>query len=129
MKKTYSVASVLLFLISITIQAQSGINSVNSTEVASLIQKNKKLVILDVRTPSEYAQGHLANSINIDVNQPDVKDRLEKLDKNASYLVYCRTKNRSGVVANYMIQNGFTSVYQMMDGITGWNMNNLPVER
>lgn len=102
---------------------------VNSTDVAALLSKDPNVVVLDVRTAGEFNQGHIKGAINIDINQPDALNRINKLDKKASYLVYCRTKNRSGVAVNNMEQNGYKSIYQMMDGMNGWNMNGLPVEK
>jgi rhodanese-related sulfurtransferase len=126
--RLYLLAALLLMLGGCTANSQ-GIKPINSTEVSELLQANKSLIILDVRTPEEYAQGHIKGAVNLDVHQPDAMDKIDKLDKNATYLVYCRTKNRSGVVANHMNDSGFKTVYQMMDGITGWNANLLPVEK
>jgi rhodanese-related sulfurtransferase len=117
----------LLLLTTFFANAQ-GIKQINSPEAKTLLQQNNKIVVLDVRTPGEFVQGHIANAVNIDVNQSDAIERINKLDKNATYLVYCRTKNRSGVVVNYMIQNGFKVVYQIVDGIAGLSQNNLLVK-
>jgi len=117
----------LLLLTVLSLNAQ-GIKQINSPEAKILLQQNNKIVVLDVRTPGEFVQGHIANAVNIDVNQSDAIERINKLDKNATYLVYCRTKNRSGVVVNYMIQNGFKVVYQIVDGIAGLSQNNLLVK-
>jgi rhodanese-related sulfurtransferase len=87
------------------------------------------LIVLDVRTTDEFASGHIKGAINIDIHQPDAKDQINKLDHNAKYIVYCRTKNRSGIVVTHMLQNGFKNIYQMMDGIVGWNQNNLPLSK
>lgn len=125
MKKSFLLTGWTL-LIALSLNAQS-VKTINSTDVGALLQKNNKIVVLDVRTPGEFNSGHLKGAINIDLHQSDALNRISKLDKNATYLVYCRTKNRSGVVVNNMIQNGFKDVYQMMDGMVGWNQNNLPV--
>ena len=61
-----------------------------------------------------------------------VVDKLyveDKLNKNAKYIVHCRTNHRSGIAVNHMIQNGFKNIYQMMDGWSGWSMNNLTVQK
>lgn len=103
------------------------VRPINSDEALSLLKNNKKVVVLDVRTPGEFAQGHIKNAINIDVNSADAKSRIDALDKNVLYMVYCRTKNRSGVVTNYMLQNGFKNIYQVVDGIAGLAQQNLLV--
>lgn len=122
------IAGLVLILTACSGSAQNRIE-VNSTQVQNMLRNDSKLVVLDVRTPGEFVQGHIKGAVNIDVNQTDAQERINKLDKNATYIVYCRTKNRSGVVVNHMAQNGFRKVYQMMDGITGWNMNGLPLEK
>lgn len=102
---------------------------VTSIEVDKLIKSNQKFIILDVRTPGEFQQGHLKGAINLDINSPETKPTIEKMDRDASYIVYCRTKNRSGVITNFMMESGFKNVWQMTDGIVGWNANNLPLEK
>jgi rhodanese-related sulfurtransferase len=92
-------------------------------------QVERTTYLLDVRTPEEFAQGHLKGAKNIDIRQPDFYSRVDKLDKNQTYLVYCRTNHRSGVAVEYMSQHGFQKLYQMMDGFPGWAGNNLPAEK
>jgi rhodanese-related sulfurtransferase len=116
--KILPVAISLFLLSSMALHSQSPVE-VNSSEVSDMIKKDKNLVILDVRTAEEYAEGHIQGAINMDMHQPGMLDNINKLQKNATYIVYCRTKNRSGIVVNNMLQNGFKNMYQMMDGITG----------
>ena len=118
---------ILLFNISIGVYSQS-ITRVVSNDVGKLLKNNPEMVVLDVRTPMEFNQGHVKGAINIDISQPNFYDKILKLDKEKTYLVYCRTHNRSGAAVNYMSQNGFKNLYQMTDGISGWNMNHLVLE-
>jgi phage shock protein E len=130
MKRTTLLPGLLVILTTIMACSQDmNIKTLDSKEAYQLIQNDNKLVILDVRTPGEFAQGHVNGALNIDFHQAGSLDQINKMDKNATYLVYCRTKNRSGVVVQSMSQNGFKNVIQMMDGITGWNQNQLPVEK
>lgn len=115
-------------LITSKIYAQEKID-VTSKEVNSMVQKDNRFVVLDVRTPGEFSQGHIKGAVNIDINQPDALEKIGKLDKNATYIVYCRTKNRSGVAVNYMMKNDFSKIFHMTDGMVGWNQSKLPVER
>lgn len=78
------------------------------------------VVILDVRTPEEFATGHLPGAINIDVEAPDFTDQLATLDKNATYAVYCHSGNRSAVAMNDMAGEGFTDLADLAGGITAW---------
>jgi rhodanese-related sulfurtransferase len=83
-------------------------------------------VILDVRTPSEFAAGHLAGAIMIDFNAGNFRAEVDKLDKNKRYLVYCRTDNRSGQAVALMKDLGFKEVYDMTGGITAWTAAGYP---
>lgn len=66
--------------------------------------------IIDVRTPAEFAEGHVAGATNIDVSAPDFEQRLAGLDPEASYVVYCRSGSRSADAAARMRDAGFTDV-------------------
>ena len=69
-----------------------------------------KTVILDVRTPEEYSEVRVQGSMNIDWNGPDFEGKVSKLDKSASYKVYCRSGNRSGRAMELMKTLGFQDV-------------------
>lgn len=117
---------VLLFSSLTVINAQKKVE-VNSKEVNTMVQKDKKLIVLDVRTADEFKEGHLKGAINIDIRQPDALSKIDKLDHNAKYIVHCRTNHRSQIAVEHMVQSGFKTVYQMMDGFSGWNENKLPL--
>ncbi|MEI8271620.1 MAG: rhodanese-like domain-containing protein [Paludibacter sp.] len=101
----------------------------SSPEIKEVLKKNKAIVILDVRTAEEFAMGHLKGAQNIDIRQNDAFSKLDKLNHNAKYLVYCRTNHRSGMAVDYMMQKGFKNVYQLMDGFPGWAANNFAYEK
>jgi rhodanese-related sulfurtransferase len=99
-------------------------------EANSLIQKNKNnrnFVILDVRTPAEFRDGHVAGAINIDYHAPTFKEQLSGLDKTKVYLLYCRTARRSRATLEMMRELGFQEVYHMLGGIVGWQAAGLPI--
>ena len=68
------------------------------------------LVLLDVRTPDEFATGHLQGATNIDVEDPSFADQIAALDKDAHYVVYCRSGRRSAIAVQTMKDAGFTDV-------------------
>ncbi len=88
-------------------KAAGGVRTVGAAEAVKLIDSR---TVIDVRTPSEYAAGHLAGAQNIDVEAADFGTRIAALDKNAPYLVYCRSGRRSAIAAEQMKQAGFTDV-------------------
>lgn len=77
----------------------------------------KEAIILDVRTQREFDYGHLENAIIIDIYQKSFKDEVNKLDKNKTYYVYCKTGIRSRNAVNYMMQSGFKNVCNLEGGI------------
>ena len=67
-------------------------------------------VVIDVRTPAEYASGHLEGATNIDVEASTFSSKIAKLDKNTSYFVYCHSGNRAGQAITAMKAIGFTNL-------------------
>ena len=103
--------------------ASQGIHDISVAEAYALIQENKAnpdFKIIDIRTPEEYAAGHLEDSTLIDYYAENFKAELGKLDRVKSYLIYCRTANRSGQARDIMKGMGFLSVYNMEGGIVAW---------
>ncbi len=79
--------------------------------------KQSGVVVVDVRTPSEYGAGHVDGAINIDVEGAAFDAEIAKLDKNATYAVYCHSGRRSGLATDAMAKAGFTHVYNLQGGI------------
>lgn len=75
-----------------------------------LAEAKDKLIYIDVRTPQEFASGHVEGALNIDVSSPDFIAKIEKLDKSENYKVYCRSGRRSGIALQQMQQLKFKSV-------------------
>lgn len=95
-----------------------------------IVTKNDiKNVILDVRTLQEFQAGHIKNSIMLDFYKPDFTQKLSKLNKTKTYLIYCRSGNRTGQTLKIMKKLGFTSVYNLKYGINDWNRNGFKLVR
>ena len=86
----------------------------------STAMKTPGTIVLDVRTPAEYASGHLPQAQNIDIEGSDFATRIAALDKNATYAVYCHSGNRSGAALEQMAAADFTHVYDLAGGIGAW---------
>ncbi|MEO8108348.1 MAG: rhodanese-like domain-containing protein [Actinomycetes bacterium] len=87
---------------------------------AQRIVDDGNAVILDVRTPDEFAAGHLQGAININVESSDFDAKVAGLDESAETLVYCQTGNRSGVATDQMAELGFTDMSDLQGGIEAW---------
>jgi rhodanese-related sulfurtransferase len=100
-------------------------------EAYDLVQENKDnpdFVILDVRTSEEFAAEHIENAVNINLNGPNFREAVNQLDKNKTYVVYCRTGVRAAEAAAIMKELGFKNVYDM-GGIEAWKEAGYPTVR
>ncbi len=95
-----------------------GYGDITIEQAKSLIESKPSLIILDVRTQEEYDSDHIEGAILIPVDE--LENRLDELSKNDELLVYCQTGNRSTNAVNILQANGFTKIFHMNDGITGW---------
>jgi rhodanese-related sulfurtransferase len=85
------------------------------------------VVVLDVRTGGEYAAGHIANAINIDVEGMTFDGDIKSLDKDAKYAVYCQSGRRSVNAIKKLQDAGFTNLFNLKNGILDWQGAGLPV--
>jgi len=85
------------------------------------------VTVLDVRTPEEFAAGHIDGAINIPVEYPDYLDRIGQLDPNATYAVYCRSGNRSQPAVAGLASIGINGVYELESGTIGWSSEGQPL--
>lgn len=101
------------------------LQTVDVTQFSELANESGATVI-DVRTPEEYSSGHITNAVNSDFsNQAQFEQYLNSLDKNARYLIYCRSGNRSGQALKLMEEKGFTHVSNLSGGIIAWQSANM----
>jgi len=125
----------LLFLISIALtfcKSESQSTTSNKTsaivseklsvpEFAQKLKDTPNAQLVDVRTYSEYEQGHLDNALNIDFYDKTHLQSFEKLDKNRPVFLYCKSGGRSGKCAKELKKAGFTTIYDMKGGYTAWS--------
>ena len=102
-----------IFIIFIISCSNRGYKNVNLKNAVKTVNNSTNLILLDVRTAEEYSSGSIPNSINIDVLSSDFKSKIELLDKNKEYLVYCRSGNRSSIASSIMSTNGFIKIYNL----------------
>jgi len=88
------------------------------SEAKTMMESNPSLLIVDVRTIQEFAQGHLKGAVNIPLT--DLPLRTGELEKNKPILVYCHTGNRSAQASSILVKAGFTHIYNMERGISAW---------
>ena len=91
------------------------------------LQDDPSFVLLDIRTPDEVEAGHLPGAIDLDFRGGSFRDEIDTLDREATYLIYCRTANRSGQAFDMMVQMGFTKLYDMQGGVSVWGELGYPL--
>lgn len=82
--------------------------------------KGKNTVVLDVRTYPEVRRGKIKGAKQIDIRQADFSKKIQALDKNKTYLVYCRSGMRSSMACKSMVKRGFTELYNLKGGFIAW---------
>ena len=99
------------------------------TEAWELISKNRKsddLIIIDVSTPQEYKNLHLEGAVNVSLISRFFKTRLDIMDRDKTYMVYCKVGGRSKIAQKLMLQFGFETVYNITGGTLLWEEERLP---
>jgi rhodanese-related sulfurtransferase len=98
---------------------QRGFKDVNVQEFEKL-RATGKVVVLDVRTPREFAAGHAPGAVNIDVKASDFEKKVKDLDPNKTYLVYCGAGVRSANACGKMSKLNFGELYNLAGGFNAW---------
>ena len=134
MKRGIGIVWILLLVsaVAMPVMGGSAVTNVSVGKAQTLLKERAgkaDFVILDVRTPEEFAEGHIDGAVNLDVQARDFEKKLRVLDRKKSYLVYCRTGNRSRKATVAMEALGFRSIFHMTEGIVRWKQQNLPLTR
>ncbi len=117
------IASVLLMA---GCSSSAGAIDLSVTDFSSKVAE-AGVITLDVRTPGEFAEGHIEGAQLIDFQSGNFENEISALDKNATYAVYCRSGNRSGQAVKVMHDAGFHNVYNLNGGVIDWANAGLPL--
>ncbi|HEY3292765.1 MAG TPA: rhodanese-like domain-containing protein [Candidatus Nanopelagicaceae bacterium] len=98
---------------------KGAITNMNAKDFSNITQQSN-VVILDVRTPGEFSQGHIQGAMNIDVEASTFDSEIAKLDKSKTYAVYCHSGRRSGIATEAMAKMGFKHIYNLQNGLADW---------
>jgi len=116
---------------------QSSFSFAQSTDSATVVTvatfekmtKKKKNILLDVRTPEEMKEGYINQAGNLDFLDESFPTKIESLNKNKTYLLYCRSGKRTAKAGALMKAAGFKNVYMLDGGITSWIEEGKTVEK
>lgn len=104
---------------------------ITPAQAAALIKEkgdDPLFVILDTRTPQEFAENRIRGAKSVDVKGLDFKDKIVQFDKNGTYLLYCRGGVRSARAMNLMKEWGFKTAYNLAGGLLRWQKEKLPLQ-
>lgn len=121
LKTTFVISSLILALsvLSCNKQIKGEIKVISPEEMQTFLQLDN-VQFIDVRTPKEHDSIFIPKSQNIDFFSPTFLEDIEKLDKNQSVLLYCKSGNRSRQCAQKMLEAGFVKIYELQGGISKW---------
>lgn len=107
---------------------QPNVPQIDATEVKKAIDAKEAFMLLDVRTPQEFAKGSIAGSVNIPVDE--VQAKIEGLipDKKNTVYVYCLSGSRSIHAVEVMVKLGYSHVYDMRSGLLAWRAKGYPTQ-
>lgn len=103
------------------------LETVSASDAAQILETDSDVVVLDIRTPEEFASGRIEGSVNIDFYAADFRDQIAALDRDTAYVVYCRSGNRSDSAMDVFEDLGFSTVYGLDGGIVEWANAGLPI--
>lgn len=110
--------------------ARAGVvKEVSPDEAEKLLKGNPQIIVLDVRTPGEFAAGHIAGARNLDFKAADFAAKIAALDKGKSYLVHCAAGGRSAKTLDLMEGKNFAPIYHLSEGFRAWEKAGKPVEK
>lgn len=87
-------------------------------EARTLLEDNPDIILLDVRSVEEYEERHIPDSVLIPLQE--LSARVDELDKDETYIIYCRSGNRSRQAFEFLQSKGFEKLYNLMGGITAY---------
>ncbi len=110
----------LLLLLGFSCTKINGQNKLSADGFEQLIVATPYLQLLDVRTPQEFAESHIAEARNMDINSADFSKKIASLDKEKPVAVYCAAGGRSGRAAAMLLEQGFKNVSDLKGGLGAW---------
>ncbi len=121
-------ASAVLTVLLFACNAVASKTSLDAVTFKKYVDSLNNEILLDVRTPGEFAEGHIAGATNVDWNSDGFDAAVEKLDKSKPVMVYCLSGGRSASAAASLRSKGFTNVLELNGGMMKWRAAGLPEE-
>ncbi|WP_097026720.1 rhodanese-like domain-containing protein [Clostridium peptidivorans] len=103
-----------------SILSNKSVKNLSPEEAHKLINENKDVIILDVRTKEEFSSGHMPEAKSFPMHE--ILSRIDELEsfKDKPILVYCASGGRSPIAIKHLLKNNFTNIYHLNKGISAW---------
>jgi rhodanese-related sulfurtransferase len=119
--------TLMVFALSCAFVQAAQVQNLSASAAQQMLQQNKNTYLLDVRTPEEYLQVRIDGAHLIPIDK--VTARINEIPSDKPLLVYCAVGSRSAQVSRYLVQQGYTQVYNLEGGIWAWQLRNYPVSQ
>lgn len=93
----------------------------NGNALEKMIAAKEDIIMVDVRTPEEIAEGMIEGATHINIFNPDFADKIAEYDKSKTYVMICRSGARSGQACMHMEGMGFENIYNLEGGMMSWS--------
>lgn len=123
MKKLFLLIAVIIGMFALSACGDPGYTNIDNEQLQEMLDNNPEYQFLDVRTSQEYYDEHVVGfTYLIDYYMlEDDYSMLDILDKDVPVVIMCNSGNRSAEAAKILVDEGFTTVYNLTNGIQGWN--------
>lgn len=123
------IATTIILALALASTWQVTAKEISQGQLQKIIDNDKQVILLDVRTAEEFAEGHIPNAINIP--HTELNARLAELSaaKNSQVILYCRSGKRAAIAKQVLENNGFTELDHLTGDFRGWRNSNLPVNK
>ena len=136
MKTILKLSLILFFTISIVAcnnkqpsKTTTQFGEINVIPPAEFKDKSLNQTIVDIRTPEEFAEGHIEGAVNINLFDNHFLDQISQFDKSKPIFLYCRSGNRTSSASKKIADLGFEQVYDLQGGILNWQRNNQQIAK
>jgi rhodanese-related sulfurtransferase len=102
--------------------------TITPLEALNLIEeRGHEITILDIRPKEDFEKEHVPGALNLDYDGHEFQQKVEKLDKEKNYLIYCKSGVRGGYFMDKMRDSGFNGAYNILGGFVAWKISKLPL--
>jgi len=122
-----NISATVMFFLALVTAWQTNAKDISQNQLQEIMKSNKQMILLDVRTTSEFEDAHIPNAINISHNE--LSKRLAELSgaENTQIIIYCRSGVRAGIAKRILAANGFSKLDHLAGDFNKWDSNNLPI--